>query len=106
MTRYCGTIGIRQDPVEVSPGIFSENILELSDVRGDLIRETLRWGGGENNQQTVRATHMLSIVASEEIFEKLTEAVYVVFGGKKWSVVSIERQRPRVKLTLGGEYHV
>ena len=48
---------------------------------------------------------ILSILTPETTDIKFSEIVYVEYESEKWSVVGIEHERPRVKLTLGGIYN-
>jgi hypothetical protein len=104
MARYKGVIGVKQEAVETSPGIFEESIIELP-VTGEMRRQSLRWLSGELSQDKVNAGHQLSIIASEASITGMMDVVYITWQGKKWVVKTIEYQRPRINLTLGGIYN-
>lgn len=103
MSRYRGSIGINRDPVETAPGIFTAVIDEV-EVSGEIRSIGARWQNAEMRDSVV-ARHVLSIVTPEDSIINFTEVVYIVWQGRKWSVVSIEYKRPRIELTLGGLYN-
>jgi hypothetical protein len=103
MSKFWGPIGIKRDQVETAPGIFEESIEEV-EVAGEMRNLKARWQGHEM-RDTVSARHVLSIVTPEDSIIDFTEVAYVVWQGRKWSVVSIEYKRPRIELTLGGLYN-
>lgn len=104
MARYAGNLGIKQDPVETSPGIYNEDTKSIFVV-GNIRAESVRWRGVELNQETPTASHILSVVAPESALEELTRVVYVEWQGRKWSVKSVEYTRPRFSIRLGGLYN-
>lgn len=104
MAKFWGIIGIKRGSVETDPGIFEESIEEVK-VAGEMRNLSARWQGHEQ-RDTVSAKHVLSIVTPEDSMQiDFTEVVYVVWQGRKWSVVAIQYNRPRIGLTLGGLYN-
>lgn len=104
MTKYSGVIGVKKDPVEISPGIWDEPIVEVR-VTGEMRQQGIRWSGGELSQDKVNASHTLSIIASSETIETLMKAVYISWQGEKWTIKSVVVQRPRLNFTLGSVYN-
>lgn len=103
MTKFWGSIGINRGSKESAPGIFEE-VIEEVEVAGEIRNLGARWQR-HAMEKTVSARHVLSIVTPENSIINFTEVVYVIWQGRKWSIVSIEYKRPRIELTLGGLYN-
>lgn len=103
MTKFWGSIGINRGPEETAPGIFEQTIEEV-EVAGEMRNLKARWQSHEL-RDTVSARHVLSVVTPEDSIIDFIEVVYIIWQGRKWSVVSIEYKRPRIELTLGGLYN-
>jgi len=103
MSRFWGSIGISRGPVETAPGVFKQNIEEVS-VTGEMRQLHLRWPQA-GMREGLSAKHVLSVVTPEDSVIDFTEVVYIVWQSRKWSVTSIQYKRPRVELTLGGLYN-
>lgn len=103
MPRFRGYIGLNRGPEETDPGIFVPVIQEI-EVTGEIRYSGPRWTG-QAMRDSLSAQHILSIVTPEDKVVEFTEVVYIWWQGRQWSVVSIEYERPRVKLTIGGLYN-
>ncbi len=103
MTRYLGTIGIKRGSEETSPGIHDITIEDV-EVTGEIRNVGAKWQNA-GMRDSVTARHVLSIVTPEDSMIDFTEVVYIVWQGRKWSVINIEYKRPRVELRLGGLYN-
>ena len=103
MARFSGPIGINRGTVETAPGIIKRNIVEV-EVTGEVRQLKFRWPEA-GMRDGLKAQHVLSVVTPEDSEIDLTEAVYIGWQGRKWSVTSIQYKRPRVELTLGGLYN-
>jgi hypothetical protein len=102
MARYWGVIGINRGPVQTSPGILTPKIEEVQ-VSGEMRQERLNWPQA-GMREGLSARHVLSVITPEDSDIDFTEAVYISWQGRKWSVTSIQYKRPRVELSLGGIY--
>lgn len=103
--RYSGQIGLRRAIQETSPGIWEQPIDEI-DVSGDIRRAPSRWRSGENIQETVRVNHVISIMIPGDVEQSdFDEIVWATWQTKKWAVVSIEYEHPRLFLGLGGKWN-
>ena len=73
---------------------------------GDIIRNSRRWdqnSGGVNDNLVMN--HTISIVADDYANRNLGAMKYVRWRGDRWQISTIEIQRPRIILTLGGVYN-
>ena len=100
--KFVGLVGINRGFRETGPGVHKPHIEEI-EVIGEIRSAGARWSGHE--QAKARAQHKLSIIIPESDLVEYTEVLYVVWNDIKWSVVSIEYNRPRVELSLGGVYN-
>lgn len=72
---------------------------------GDVIRNTRRLENGENLNDNLRVGNSISIIADAYAYENFFNIRYAKWMGILWRVESIEVQRPRLILTLGGVYN-
>lgn len=100
--KFSGKVGIAVER-ETSPGVFEETI-EPRNCRGDLIRLTRRM----NTSPVVPGLSMgntFSFIADPYIRTNLFNIRYIEWEGIKWSATSVELQRPRILVTVGGHYN-
>lgn len=86
------------------PGIFEEQYVEKS-YRGDVLRKLVRNNNANAINNNVTTNTRLSIVADEYALTHYGYIRYVEYMSQKWSVDSVEIQRPRLILELGSIYH-
>lgn len=103
MAKFSGKIGYSTTS-ETSPGVWVEQIIERQ-YYGDLLRQSRRWDSSENLNDDLIFSQDISVVADPYAYANLHNMRYVIFQGIKWKITAIEIERPRVRLTLGGEYH-
>lgn len=103
MGKFYGTVGYLTT-VETRPGVWTEDIVERN-YYGDISKKMSKWqvGEGLNDDKTYSAE--ISIVADAFAYENFSNIKYIEFMGAKWKVNSIEIQRPRLILTMGGLYN-
>ena len=103
MNKWYGNVGY-VETVEVQPGIWDE----LETVRpyyGEFVKKSskFRVSGEVNDDRDVSVE--LSIVADPYSDLHFHSIRYAEFGGVKWKVNTVEPRRPRLILSLGGEYN-
>lgn len=104
MARFSGKIGYATTS-ETSPGVWTETIVERQ-YYGDLTRQMRRWDSSSSStNDNLTFSQDISIIADPYAFDNLHNMRYVIFRGIRWSIKSIEIDRPRVRLTLGGEWN-
>lgn len=103
MAKFYGNIGFAET-VETEPGIWEEQIVE-HPYFGDTLRDMSKSqpSGGVNND--INVANSISIVADPYANNNFHNMRYVEFMGAKWNITSVEPQRPRLILTVGGVYH-
>lgn len=103
MARYYGAIGYAHS-VQTAPGVYSEEITEYK-YYGDVIRNLRRLSNGEHLNDDLSISNSLSIVADAYAYENFFAIRYAEWSGTIWKVTSVQVQRPRLILELGGLYH-
>lgn len=100
--KFSGRVGIATVS-ETSHGVFEETI-EPRDCRGDLIRLTRRM----NTSPVVPGLSMgntFSFIADPYTLDNFLNIRYIEWRGVKWAATSVELQRPRILVTVGGSYN-
>lgn len=104
MAKFRGVIGFAET-VEKEPGLHVEEIVERiysGDVRR--VNRRLESSGGINDN--INISNEISIIADPYANHHFYAMRYVIFGGAKWKVSSVDATtRPRMILTLGGLYN-
>lgn len=103
MARFCGEIGFG-DTVEVAPGIWEDAII-VRKYFGSVLRNSIKSETGESVNNDPALSNSISIVGNDYAFAHLKTIRYIKFGGELWTIDSIEIQRPRLILSLGGVYN-
>lgn len=103
MGRFYGEIGYA-DTIETSPGVWVEEIT-IRHYYGDIVKNTSKIREGENLNDNLVLENRLSIVADPFAYEKFHAMRYVKWMGAKWKITSVDVQRPRLILTIGGIYN-
>lgn len=103
MARFCGMIGYGITE-ETSPGVY-----ELQSVErlyyGDVTRNNRNWEKGEGLNDDFNVSNLISILADEFAYAHLYAMRYVEYLGTKWKIKSIDVERPRLVLSIGGVYN-
>lgn len=104
MARWYGKVGYAV-PEEVRPGVWKPKIVERS-YYGDIIRNTSKWvtnAHSTNDNSDINTE--ISIVADPYAYQNFRGIKYIEFMGGLWDVKSVQPQRPRLILTIGGVYN-
>lgn len=104
MTRFFGEVGYVDAPVETAPGVHVNDMVEYQ-YKGDVIRNTRRLDNGESVNDDISVTNSISIVADGYALEHFHAIRYVRWAGSTWRVVTVDVERPRLILRLGGIYN-
>jgi hypothetical protein len=105
MTRFHGEVGYGES-VETPPG--SGNwvvVVEEFPYSGHVIRNTRALEETEKVNDDINIGNSISIVADQYAFDHIFNIKYAMWMGKRWKVTTVEVQRPRLLLTLGGLYN-
>lgn len=103
MARFSGMIGY-VTTVETTPGVWTDTIIERQ-YYGDLTRHSRKWGSSDGVNDNIVFSQDISIVADPYLYENAHNMRYVIFRGIKWKITNYEIDRPRVRISMGEEYH-
>ena len=100
MAKFYGTIGYAVTE-EIRPGVWEPNVTERN-YYGELIRNFRKLESSGNLNDNINVANEISIVADPFAYENFHSMLYVTYMGVKWKVTSVEVQRPRLILSMGG----
>lgn len=103
MAKFSGTIGFI-DYVETSPGVHTEDVVERP-YKGDILRNTQSWQDSEHLNDDFTINNRFSIVSDAYAYANYSRIRFVRWMGSVWKVTSVEIKRPRLILTVKGEYN-
>lgn len=107
MAKYYGSVGYATTCEDLeSPGVWVDSITERH-YYGDVIRNISKWSENTNRSinDNVNVDNKISILADPYAMDNFSKIKYLTYMGEKWKVISIEVQRPRLILTIGGVWN-
>ena len=104
MARFSGKVGFAPGPVVTAPGVYEEQEVEKV-YKGDVLRLSNRSSANNTVNPDISVSNRISIIADAYANENFLSIRYVEWMGVRWEVVSVEVQRPRLILSLGGRYN-
>lgn len=100
MARFAGLVGYVTQ-VESVPGIWSPE--ETSKMmKGDIIKQSSTVQNGDKVNSDVTLNHRVSLLGDAYAFDKYFNLKWIEVDGRKWEISSVEVQRPRLIVSLGG----
>lgn len=102
MTKFYGKIGFVKTE-ETVPGVW-QSVFEERYYAGDVIRKFYRSENGSKVNPDLNISKSISIISDDYIYENLVHIAYVEWLGSLWKVTSVDPQRPRLILEIGGVY--
>lgn len=103
MAKFHGKIGYAQS-TETAPGVWTDVITER-EYFGDALRESRQWQNSGQLNDNLVVGNRISIVADDYATTNFAAMRYVIWLGVYWKVSSVEVNRPRLILSLGGVYN-
>ena len=100
MAKYFGLITYVTQ-AETTPGVW-ENVSNSQPMRGDIIRKGASSQNGDKINSDVSLNHRVSLVADAYALGNYHDIKHISIDGREWEVTSIEVQRPRIIVTVGG----
>lgn len=105
MGRYYGRVGY-SETVETFEGsrVWVDKITERK-YYGEVIQYRTRWQNGTSLNDDLKPSTTIEILADEYAYEHFSRIRYIEWMGDLWKVTDVAPRRPRLVLTLGGEYN-
>ena len=103
MAKFYGAIGFAVN-TETSPGVWKDVITERN-YKGDVLKISRREEQRESLNPNLTINNRISVIADAFANENIFAIRYITWMGSKWSITSVEVERPRLLLTIGGVYH-
>lgn len=101
--KFYGAIGY-VELAETAPGVWTENVTERN-YSGDVIKNTNRWQKGQNLNDDISISNVISIISDQFATQNLGSMRYIKWMGSSWKITNVDIQRPRLILTIGGVYN-
>lgn len=103
MAKFHGNIGYASSE-QTAPGVYTDVITER-EYFGEVIRESRQWTGTSQVNDNLVVNNRITIVADDFAYQNFSAMRYVIWYGVYWKVSTVEVQRPRLILSLGGVYN-
>jgi hypothetical protein len=103
VARFYGNVGYATSE-ETAPGVW-EDSFTVRPYYGDVIRNVRRWENGEGVNDNLNVNNQISIVADAYAYQNFHAIKYIEWMGNKWKVTSVEVERPRLVLSIGGVFN-
>lgn len=103
MAKFYGVVGYA-DLIETAPGVWHEKIIERKHY-GDVLKNVKRNENAQTFNDNINISNRISIVADAYALNHVFALRYVEWCGSRWEVSSVEIERPRLILTIGGVYN-
>ena len=103
MAKFRGKIGYAKN-CETCPGVWEDSVTERT-YRGDVIRNVANWQSTSGLNDNITYGNRISIIADDYAYSNIGYMRYVEWMGSLFCVTSIEIQRPRLIISLGGVYN-
>lgn len=105
MTKFFGKVGFNTGTAQTAPGVWND-VIEERQYFGDVVTNNRRLETVSDKVNFDLATsNSISIVSDDFANEQIFAIRYVEWSGSLWVVQTVEVQRPRLLLHLGGVYH-
>lgn len=104
MAKFSGKVGYVETE-QTSPGVWTESKIIERQYYGDLVRHYNDWSPTDYVSENIKFGQDISIVADPYMYGHLKNMRYVIYKGVKWRIDNFEVDRPRVRISLGGEYY-
>lgn len=104
MARFCGKVGFLIEHRTTAPGVRVPTVEERT-YYGDITRIARQNTAGQSINDNLTLSMQVSIMADTFAYDNAFAIAYVEYSGSLWKVSSVDIQRPRLILTLGGVYN-
>nr|DAD77608.1 MAG TPA: hypothetical protein [Siphoviridae sp. ctQyg71] len=103
MAKFYGAIGFVEQK-KTGQDVWTE-VPVAHYYYGDVVRNIKKAMTGEGINDNMEINNQITIVADEYAFGHIFAMRYVEWMGAYWNVQSVEVQRPRLIISIGGVYN-
>lgn len=103
MSRFAGTVGYTVQE-ETTPGVWT-TVEKTRKMKGDIMKQVASHQSSEYLHDDVVLSHRVSLIGDAYAFDNYFNISWVKMDTQKWKVASIEVDRPRIIVTLGGVWN-
>lgn len=103
MSKWYGMIGYGVTS-ETVPGVWKLSVVERP-YYGETTRNASSSQEGEGLNDNVELKNDLSVIADGYAYQNFASIRYATIMGVRWKIKSVEVQRPRLNLSIGGVYN-
>jgi hypothetical protein len=103
MSKFAGLVGYATQE-ETVPGVWSP-VEKTSMMKGDVIRQSASVQNDAKVNSDITLNHRVSLIGDAYAFANYYNLKWINIDGRKLEVSSVELQRPRLIVTLGGVYN-
>jgi len=104
MARFYDKVGYELPATRVG-GVWKANIVER-DMNGDVLKALRSLEPSDKVNDDFRLQNRISVMADAYALENFTYIKFVKWNGVRWTAATVEVERPRLIITLGGVYHL
>ena len=103
MAKFAGLVGyVTQE--ESVPGVWSP-VEKTVMMKGDIIRQSSSVQNDDKVNSDITLNHRVSLIGDAYAFDSYYNLKWIILNGRKWEVSSVELQRPRLIVSVGGLYN-
>lgn len=92
------------ETIETTPGVWTEVITE-HPYYGDVIKNVRRLDKSEYLNDDINISNSISVVGDAYAYNNVFAMRYISWMGARWKISSVDVQRPRLILTIGGVWN-
>lgn len=100
MAKFAGLVGYVTQG-EKAPGVWSAIETPVM-MKGDVIRQSVSSQNGDKINSDITLSHRVSLMGDSYALNNYFNIKWIEIDGRKWQVTSVELQRPRLIVSLGG----
>lgn len=100
MAKFTGLVGYVTQEEKV-PGVWSP-VSNPKTMKGDIIRQSSNNQNGDKVNDDITLGHRVSLIGDAYAFNNYFSLKWIELNGHKWEITSVELQRPRLIVTVGG----
>lgn len=100
MAKFAGLVGYVTQK-EKTPGVWTPDN-NPRHMKGDIIRQLSSTQNADKVNDDISLNHRVSLIGDAYAFDNYYNIKWVNIDGMRWEVSSVEVQRPRLIVTLGG----